>query len=111
MKRWLRWLIIILLIFMYSFVYRRRMNTWGAKGIESSRFVKVVEGDIVQTFRNFINSILTHQVKKRMRRDGILILLDEFDVIKMKKGLGSLIKSFIILTKEYSMGQYIEYGP
>ena len=66
---------------------------WGLKGIETSKYVKVVQNDVVQTFRNFINSVLTHQVKKRMKRDGLLILLDEFDVINNKKGIGSLIKS------------------
>lgn len=66
---------------------------WGAKGLESTKYAKVVPGDIVQTFRNFVNSIVNHQVKKRMKRDGLLILLDEFDVIKDKSGMGSLIKS------------------
>lgn len=65
---------------------------WGAKGIETSKYVKTVPNDPIQTFRNFIQSVLTHQVEKR-RRDGLLILLDEFDVIKDKSGVGSLIKS------------------
>jgi hypothetical protein len=55
--------------------------------------VRIVEGDIIQTFRNFISAIVTHQVKKFMGRDALLILLDEFDVIKDKEGIGSLIKS------------------
>ena len=66
---------------------------WGAKGIESSKYARVVPGDVVQTFRNFISSIISHQVKKRMKRDGLLLLLDEFDVIQNKYGIGSLIKS------------------
>ena len=66
---------------------------WGAKGIESSKYARVVEDDTVQTFRNFVNAIVSHQVKTRMKRDGLLILLDEFDIIKNKSGLGSLIKS------------------
>ena len=70
-----------------------KVIAWGAKGVESSRYARVVPNDIVQTFRNFISAIVTHQVKKRMRRDGLLILLDEFDVIKDKSGIGSLIKS------------------
>lgn len=37
--------------------------------------------------------MVTHQVKGRMRRDGLLIILDEFDVIENKEGIGSLIKS------------------
>lgn len=48
---------------------------------------------MIQTFRNFVSSIVQHQVKGRMKRDGLLILLDEFDVISNKQGLGSLIKS------------------
>jgi Cdc6-like AAA superfamily ATPase len=66
---------------------------WGSKGVESSKYARVVDGDIVQTFRNFINSIISHQVKKRMNRDSLLILIDEFDVIQDKAGIGSLIKS------------------
>lgn len=70
-----------------------KVVAWGAKGVESSRYARVVPNDIVQTFRNFVSSIVTHQVKKRMRRDGLLILLDEFDVIRDKSSIGSLIKS------------------
>jgi Cdc6-like AAA superfamily ATPase len=70
-----------------------KVVNWGAKGIESTKYAKTVEGDIVQTFRNYINSIVIHQVKSRMKRDGILIILDEFDVIQDKEGIGSLIKS------------------
>src|SRR5690606_36431273 len=66
---------------------------WGAKGVESTKYAKVVPNDTVQTFRNFLSSIVQHQVKSRMKRDGLLILLDEFDVLANKKGLGSLIKS------------------
>ncbi len=70
-----------------------KVINWGAKGIESSKFAKVVEGDLVQTFRNYISAIVTHQVKGKMKRDGLLILLDEFDVIQDKSNLGSVIKS------------------
>lgn len=70
-----------------------KVLNWGAKGIESSKYARVVPNDIVQTFRNFVQAIVTHQVKKLMKRDGLLILLDEFDVISDKTGLGSLIKS------------------
>lgn len=69
-----------------------KVAKWGAKGIESSKYVKVVPHDIVQTFRNFLDSIQRHQVEK-MNRGGLLILLDEFDQIKDKGGIGSLIKS------------------
>lgn len=70
-----------------------KVVNWGAKGIESTKYARVVPNDTVQTFRNFLSSIVQHQVKKRMGRDGLLILLDEFDVLSDKKGLGSLIKS------------------
>jgi hypothetical protein len=43
--------------------------------------------------RNFVTAIVAHQVSLRMKRDGLPILLDEFDVIADKAGLGSLIKS------------------
>jgi len=70
-----------------------KVVNWGTKGVETSKYARVVEGDTVQTFRNFISSIVQHQVKNRMKRDGLLILLDEFDVLENKNGLGSLIKS------------------
>lgn len=70
-----------------------KVVNWGAKGVETSKYARVVEGDTVQTFRNFVSSIVQHQVKGRMKRDGLLILLDEFDVLENKRGLGSLIKS------------------
>lgn len=70
-----------------------KVINWGAKGIESTKYARVVPNDTVQTFRNFLSSIVQHQVKKRMKRDGLLVLLDEFDVLSNKKGLGSLIKS------------------
>lgn len=70
-----------------------KVISWGAKGIETSKYAKVVPGDVVQTFRNFVESVVVHQVHKRMKRDALLIILDEFDVIANKDGIGSLIKS------------------
>jgi hypothetical protein len=70
-----------------------KVVNWGTKGVEVSKYARTVPGDVVQTFRNFVSAIVTHQVKKRMGRDGLLIMLDEFDVIQNKAGLGSLIKS------------------
>lgn len=70
-----------------------KVVNWGTKGVENSKYAKVVPDDVVQTFRNFVDSIIVHQVQKRMKRDGLLIILDEFDVIGNKEGLGSLIKS------------------
>lgn len=70
-----------------------KLVNWGAKGIESSRYARVVQDDTIQTFRNFVTAIVAHQVTARMKRDGLLILLDEFDVIDNKEGFGSVIKS------------------
>jgi len=70
-----------------------KVINWGVKGIETTKYARRVPDDIFQTFRNFTNAIIVQQVKKRMRRDGLLVLLDEFDVIRDKSALGSLIKS------------------
>jgi Cdc6-like AAA superfamily ATPase len=70
-----------------------KVINWGAKGVESSKYAKVVANDVIQTFRNFVSAIVDHQVHRRMKRDSLLIVLDEFDVIEDKHGLGSLIKS------------------
>lgn len=70
-----------------------KVVNWGGKGVESTKYARVVPNDIVQTFRNYVDSIVNHQVKRRMKRDALLIILDEFDVIQDKRGLGSLIKS------------------
>jgi Cdc6-like AAA superfamily ATPase len=70
-----------------------KVVNWGVKGVQTSKYAKVVPEDTVQTFRNFVSAVITHQVRKRMKRDGLLVLLDEFDVISDKDGLGSLIKS------------------
>lgn len=70
-----------------------KVVNWGSKGVESNKYARVVVGDIIQTFRNFISAVVSNQVKLRMKRDGLLILLDEFDVLENKDGLGSLIKS------------------
>jgi len=70
-----------------------KVISWGAKGVESSKYAKVIPGDPIQSFRNFVSAIVDHQVHKRMKRDSLLIILDEFDVIANKQGLGSLIKS------------------
>jgi hypothetical protein len=70
-----------------------KVVNWGIKGIETSKYARTVPGDIVQTFRNYVRSAVTHYVQKNMHRNGLLILLDEFDVIPNKDGLGSLIKT------------------
>ena len=70
-----------------------KLVKWGVKGVENTKYARVVPHDIVQTFRNFVNAIVVHQVQGRMHRDGLLILLDEFDIVGERSGLGSLIKS------------------
>lgn len=80
-----------------------KIVNWGAKGVESSKYARVVEGEIVQTFRNFVSTIVEHQVQKRMKRDGLLILLDEIDVIRDKAGLGSIIKSLSSETVKFGV--------
>lgn len=80
-----------------------KLIKWGIKGIESTKYAKVVDNDIVQTFRNFINAIVTHQVQNKMKRDGLLIILDEFDVIQNKNNIGSLIKSLSSDTVKFAI--------
>jgi hypothetical protein len=70
-----------------------KVAQWGSRGIEKSKYAKTIPGDPVQTFRNYIQAAVVHQVQKRMKRNAILIMLDEFDVIVDKTGIGSLIKS------------------
>ncbi len=80
-----------------------QVANWGSKGVEASKYARTVPGDIVQTFRNYVQSIVTHIVKKKMHRDALLILLDEFDVIANKTGLGSLIKSLSSETVKFGI--------
>ena len=80
-----------------------KLVKWGAKGIEGSKYARTVPGDVIQTFRNFVSAIVTHQVTARMKREGLLILLDEFDVIADKSGLGSLIKSLSSDTVKFDL--------
>ena len=47
----------------------------------------------MQTFRNFVESVVEANNRMFSKRDSVLILLDEFDVIQNKAGIGSLIKS------------------
>ncbi|MEX0701682.1 MAG: AAA family ATPase [Planctomycetales bacterium] len=76
---------------------------WGAKGVDSTRYARVVPADDVQTFRNFLSSVVAHQVRARMKRDALLVLLDEVDVINDKSGIGSLIKSLSTETVKFGI--------
>ena len=44
-----------------------KVANWGAKGIESSKYARTVPGDTVQTFRNYVQSVVTHVVQRRLR--------------------------------------------
>jgi Cdc6-like AAA superfamily ATPase len=70
-----------------------RLVKWGSKGTDAQKYSSVIPNDLVQSFRNFVSSAVDANNRKWTRRDGILILLDEFDVIHDKSGMGSLIKS------------------
>ncbi|MCU6454372.1 AAA family ATPase [Sphingomonas sp. A2-49] len=66
---------------------------WGGKGTDASKYARVVPGNIVQTFRNFVDSVVEANNRLFNKRDAVLILLDEFDVVRDKAGIGSIIKS------------------
>ncbi|MGE8128874.1 hypothetical protein ACQKQD_18025 [Methylobacterium sp. NPDC080182] len=66
---------------------------WGVREQDATKYSSAVPGDIIQTFRNFTNAVVEANNRLFNKRDSVLILLDEFDVIKDKAGLGSLIKS------------------
>lgn len=66
---------------------------WGGKGEDAEKYAANLRADTIQTFRNFCSSILSHNNRFWRRRDGVLIMIDEFDVIRDKTGIGSLIKS------------------
>jgi len=70
-----------------------KLVKWGAKGSDSQKYSSVVENDRIQSFRNFVSSAVDSNNRIWSKRDGLLILLDEFDVIKDKSTMGSLIKS------------------
>jgi Cdc6-like AAA superfamily ATPase len=76
-----------------SFGIDVKVVKWGDKGTDSSKYSRVVPGDITQTFRNFAECIVDSNNTFFSKRDSLLILLDEFDVIQNKAGIGSLIKS------------------
>jgi hypothetical protein len=56
-----------------------KIVNWGNKGQDSSKYANAVAGDLVQTFRNFANSVVDHNNTMFSKRDGVLILLDEFE--------------------------------
>ncbi|MBO9440405.1 MULTISPECIES: hypothetical protein [unclassified Sulfitobacter] len=66
---------------------------WGGKGHDAEKYAASLKADIIQTFRNFCSSVVEHNNRWWRKRDGLIIFLDEFDVIEDKSGIGSLIKS------------------
>jgi hypothetical protein len=80
-----------------------KLLQWGVKGTDLERYGYRVAGDPVQTFRNFVTAIVSHNNGFWQKRDSVLILLDEFDQIKDKTGLGSLIKSLTSPTVKFGI--------
>jgi hypothetical protein len=80
-----------------------KLINWGAKGADLEKYGYRVAGDPVQTFRNFVTAIVSHNNGVWKKRDSVLILLDEFDQIKDKTGLGSLIKSLTSPTVKFAI--------
>ncbi len=80
-----------------------KLVKWGRQGTDTTKYGRVVPGDIIQTLRNFIESVVPHNNGFWRKRDGILILLDEFDMIGDKQGLGSLIKSISSNTVKFGI--------
>lgn len=66
---------------------------WGLKGQDAEKYSSNLRADTVQTFRNFCSSVVDSNNRFWRRREGLIIFIDEFDVIEDKSGIGSLIKS------------------
>jgi len=62
---------------------------FGAGGEEKVKYETKLQDDVIQTFKTLIGSIKSQQHGKQ----GLLILIDEFDVLADKSGFSSLIKS------------------
>jgi Cdc6-like AAA superfamily ATPase len=80
-----------------------KLVKWGAKGSDSQKYSSVVPNDTIQSFRNFVSGAVEANNRLWARRDGILVLLDEFDVIGTKFGMGSLIKSLTSPTVKFGV--------
>lgn len=80
-----------------------KLLKWGSKGAEANKYQSNFSADIVQTFRNFCSSILPHNNRFWRKRDGVLILIDEFDVVEDKRGFGSLIKALTSPTLKFAI--------
>jgi len=80
-----------------------KLLKWGQKGSDSQKYASVVPNDTIQSFRNFVTGSVDSNNRIWSKRDGILILLDEFDVIGTKVGMGSLIKSLTSPTVKFGI--------
>lgn len=80
-----------------------KIANWGIKSQTADKYSSSVPNDIIQTFRNFTSAVVDANNRTFRKRDSVLILLDEFDVIKEKSGLGSLIKSLSSPTVKFGI--------
>ncbi|MDA9549584.1 hypothetical protein ACM43_35050 [Bradyrhizobium sp. CCBAU 45321] len=80
-----------------------KLVKWGAKGSDSQKYASVVPNDTIQSFRNFVSGSVDANNRIWSKRDGVLILLDEFDVVGSKFGMGSLIKSLTSPTVKFGV--------
>jgi Cdc6-like AAA superfamily ATPase len=80
-----------------------KVASWGTKAQSAEKYASSVPNDPIQTFRNFTSSIVDNNNKTFSKRESALILLDEFDVIQNKGGLGSLIKSLSSPTVKFGI--------
>jgi hypothetical protein len=62
---------------------------FGTKGQEETRFTSYISDDLVQQFRALLGTVR----KDNQKKDGLLILVDEFDTIKDKSGFASIVKA------------------
>jgi len=61
----------------------------GAKGQEESKYTPYVSDDLIQQFRSLLGTIQ----RDNQAKDGLLILVDEFDTIEDKSGFSSIVKA------------------
>ena len=80
-----------------------KLVKWGVKGADSQKYASVVPNDTIQSFRNFVTSSVDANNRLWSKRDAVLVLLDEFDVIVTKQGMGSLIKSLTSPTVKFGV--------
>ncbi|RME56013.1 hypothetical protein D6779_11430 [Candidatus Parcubacteria bacterium] len=60
------------------------------KGSEEIRYAPYISDDLIGQFRQVLGMVTKDNWQKR---SGLLILIDEFDIVENKRGFGSLIKA------------------